>query len=493
MTGSVRFVLGGRVVEVRDPDPATTVLQWLRANGRPGSKEGCAEGDCGACTVVLGELAADGQGEGGRLRYRSVNACILFLPMIDGKLLLTVEDLASDEGELHPVQAAMVTSHASQCGFCTPGFVMALFALYHTAPHTESAPKDDAIHDALAGNLCRCTGYRPILDAARAATVDRQDDRFDRAEEGIVALLESIRRDAALEVSGGGNSFHAPRTVDELAKLVAAHPQATLVAGATDVGLWVTKQGRCLGTLIHLAEVAELHRVAEHPDRLEVGAAVTYSELLPVLRRRLPELADLVGRIGAAQVRNSGTLGGNVANGSPIGDSMPALLALGATLVLNRGGTRREVALDRFYHGYRKSDLKPGEFVERIRIPLPKPGQSFATWKVSKRRDQDISAVCAAFLLTLDEGGLVTELRTGYGGVAATPARAAALEAALAGQPWTADAVAAALPALDRDFQPITDMRASDRYRALLAKNLLVRFHLSTTGAAAPSLEAAHG
>ncbi|MBP2296700.1 xanthine dehydrogenase small subunit [Azospirillum rugosum] len=489
MTGSVRFVLGGRVVEVRDADPTTTVLQWLRANGRPGSKEGCAEGDCGACTVVLGDLGADNLGAGGRLRYRSVNACILFLPMIDGKLLLTVEDLAAEDGELHPVQTAMVTSHASQCGFCTPGFVMALFALYHT----ERAPKDDAIHDALAGNLCRCTGYRPILDAARAATADRAEDRFDRAEEGIAALLESIRRDTRLEVSGGGNGFHAPRTVDELARLVAAHPHATLVAGATDVGLWVTKQGRRLATLIHLAEVAELHRIEEHPDRLEVGAAATYTELLPVLCRRLPELADLVGRIGAAQVRNSGTLGGNVANGSPIGDSMPALLALGATLVLNHGGTRRELPLDRFYHGYRKSDLKPGEFVERIRIPLPKPGQRFATWKVSKRRDQDISAVCAAFLLTLDEGGRVADLRTGYGGVAATPARAAALETALAGQPWTADAVAAALPALDRDFQPITDMRASDRYRALVAKNLLVRFHLSTTGAKAPSLEAAHG
>lgn len=488
MTGSVRFVLGGRVVEVRDADPTTTVLQWLRANGRPGSKEGCAEGDCGACTVVLGDLGADG-----RLRYRAVNACILFLPMIDGTLLLTVEDLASEDGALHPVQTAMVDSHASQCGFCTPGFVMALFALYHG----EQDPEDDTIHDALAGNLCRCTGYRPILDAARAVTAGRaqgqRDDRFDRAEAGLVALLDSIRRDSALSVSGAGKGFHAPRTVEELAALVAATPDATLVAGATDVGLWVTKQGHRLPTLIHLAGIAELRRVEEHPDRLEVGAAVTYAELLPVLRRRLPELADLVGRIGAAQVRNSGTLGGNVANGSPIGDSMPALLALGATLLLNRGGVRRELPIDRFYHGYRKSDLKPSEFVERIRIPLPKPGQSFATWKVSKRRDQDISAVCAAFLLTLDGDGRVAELRTGYGGVAATPARAVALEAALTGQPWTADAVAAALPALDRDFQPITDMRASDRYRALVAKNLLVRFHLSTTGAAAPSLEAAHG
>jgi len=484
MTGSVRFVLGGRVVEVRDTDPTTTVLQWLRSHGRPGTKEGCAEGDCGACTVVLGDLTPDG-----KILYRSVNACILFLPMIDGKLLLTVEDLASEDGDLHPVQKAMVANHASQCGFCTPGFVMALFALHHT----DRNPQDAAIHDALAGNLCRCTGYRPILDAARAMAADRAEDRFDRAEAGIVALLTSIQRDGALAVTGGGNSFHAPRTVDELAALAAAHPDATLVAGATDVGLWVTKQGRSLPTLIHLAEVAELHRIEESVDRLEVGAAVTYSELLPVLQRRLPELADLVGRIGAAQVRNSGTLGGNIANGSPIGDSMPALLALGASLVLNHGGTQRDVPLDRFYHGYRRSDLKHGEFVERIRIPLPKPDQHFATWKVSKRRDQDISAVCAAFLLTLDEAGRVAELRTGYGGVAATPARAVALEAAMAGQPWTPDAVAAAMPALDNDFQPISDMRASDRYRATVARNLLMRFHLHTTGAEAPSLEAAHG
>ncbi|KAA0684607.1 xanthine dehydrogenase small subunit [Azospirillum brasilense] len=488
MTGSVRFVLGGRVVEVRDADPTTTVLNWLRANGRPGSKEGCAEGDCGACTVVLGDLAADG-----RVRYRAVNACILFLPMIDGKLLLTVEDLAGEDGDLHPVQAAMVDKHASQCGFCTPGFVMALFALHHDRCAADGRLSDGAIHDALAGNLCRCTGYRPILDAARTMAAERTDDRFDRAEEGIATLLRSIQRDGSLTLTHGAACFHAPRSVDELAALFAAHPNATLVAGATDVGLWVTKQGRSLPTLIHLAQVRELHRIEEGADALAIGAAVTYTDLLPVLERRLPELAALVTRIGAAQVRNSGTLGGNVANGSPIGDSMPALLALGAALVLNRGGVRRELPLDRFYHGYRKNDLKPGEFVERIRIPLPHDGQRFATWKVSKRRDQDISAVCAAFLLTLDGEGRVEELRAGYGGMAATPARAPALEAVMAGQPWTADAVAAALPALDRDFRPMTDMRASDRYRALVAKNLLMRFLLHTTGAELPSLEAVHG
>ncbi|AWK86823.1 xanthine dehydrogenase small subunit [Azospirillum thermophilum] len=488
MTGSVRFVLGGRVVEVRDASPTTTVLQWLRAHGRPGTKEGCAEGDCGACTVVLGDLVEDGEGAP-RLRYRAVNACILFLPMIDGKLLLTVEDLESPDGELHPVQAALVEQHGSQCGFCTPGFVMALFAHYHQ----DTAPDDAAIHDALAGNLCRCTGYRPILDAARSLRVRDGADRFDRAEAGMVALLSSLQRDDPLTLGAGGDSSHAPRTLAELERLVTAHPEATLVAGATDVGLWVTKHGRPLPATIHLAGVAELHAIAEAPDALTVGAAATYAELLPVLDRRLPPLAGLVRRIGAAQVRNSGTLGGNIANGSPIGDSMPALLALGATLTLNRGGVRRTVDLADFYHGYRRNDLKPGEFVERIRIPLPADGERFATWKVSKRRDQDISAVCAAFLLRLDGDGRVAAFRAGYGGMAATPARARALEAALLGRPWTVDTVAAAGPALDADFQPISDMRASDRYRSLVARNLLMRFYLDGTEAGAVSLEVVHG
>ncbi|HEY0832430.1 MAG TPA: xanthine dehydrogenase small subunit [Azospirillum sp.] len=491
MSGSVRFVLGGRVVEARAVEPTTTVLQWLRANGRPGSKEGCAEGDCGACTVVLGELetAADGTP---RVRYRAVNACILFLPMIDGKLLLTVEDIAADtadeDGGLHPVQRALVEEHGSQCGFCTPGFVMALFALVHSGADLD----DGAIHDGVAGNLCRCTGYRPILDAARRLRAEGVADRFTRAEAGIVALLTSIRREAPLALSAGGQAFQAPRTLDELVAALARHPEATLVSGGTDVGLWVTKQHKALPAIIHLGAVEEMRTVVEGDGHLDVGAAVTYADLLPVLERRLPSFAALVRRIGAAQVRNLGTLGGNIANGSPIGDSMPALLALGAVLVLNRAGQRREVPLNAFYHGYRQTELKVGEFVERIRIPLPAPGQVFATWKVSKRRDQDISAVCAAFLLTLD-GGTVTDFRAGYGGMAAVPARAGGLENALLGEPWTIGTVTAAAAALERDFQPIGDFRASARYRALVARNLLLRFFLHSTGEDAYALETAHG
>ncbi|NUB14396.1 2Fe-2S iron-sulfur cluster binding domain-containing protein, partial [Azospirillum brasilense] len=390
MTGSVRFVLGGRVVEVRDADPTTTVLNWLRANGRPGSKEGCAEGDCGACTVVLGDLAADG-----RVRYRAVNACILFLPMIDGKLLLTVEDLAGADGQLHPVQAAMVDKHASQCGFCTPGFVMALFALHHDGRTAAGGLSDGAIHDALAGNLCRCTGYRPILDAARTMAAERSDDRFDRAEEGIATLLRSIQRDGSFTVTQGAASFHAPWSVEELAALFAAHPNATLVAGATDVGLWGTKQGRSLPTLIHLAQVRELYRIDEGAEALEIGAAVTYTDLLPVLERRLPELAALVTRIGAAQVRNSGTLGGNIANGSPIGDSMPALLALGASLVLNRGGVRRGRPPGRSYPGRPKDGPTPGGGGRRSPPPPPRAGQRSVTREGAQPRGAEMCPACA--------------------------------------------------------------------------------------------------
>lgn len=485
MTGTVRFVLGGRVVEVADPAPATTVLQWLRSTGRTGTKEGCAEGDCGACTVVLGELDA-----GDQLKLRAVNACILFLPMIHGKLLLTIEDLSGDSDTVggatpHPVQTAMVHHHASQCGFCTPGFAMALFALRHDQPPTGTPAGDLAsLHDGLAGNLCRCTGYRPIIAAGIEALADPAAGTVPGDMPAMIALLQGLRNSAGPM---------APQSVEALETALMTQPGATLVAGATDVGLWVTKQGRDIAPMILLSAVPELQVITEDDRTVEVGAAVTYAQLLPVLDRRLPELAALVRRMGAAQVRNSGTLVGNIANGSPIGDSMPALLALGATLTLNRGGMRRTVPLDSFYLGYRKKDLLPGEFVEKVRIPIPETTQRFATWKVSKRRDQDISAVCAAFLLDLDEAGRVRNFRAGFGGVAAIPTRAPQLEAALIGTLWSEDTVEAALEALDRDISPIGDMRASGAYRQLVARNLLRRFFHWQADRGTVDLEAAHG
>jgi xanthine dehydrogenase small subunit len=484
MTDAVRFVLGGRVETVPEVDPTETVLRWLRARGRVGTKEGCAEGDCGACTVVLGE-AVDG-----RLRYRAVNACILFVPMLDGRQLLTVEDLKGPGGEPHPVQRALVESHASQCGFCTPGFAMSLFARAHEdAPAASPAEEDEAIQDALAGNLCRCTGYRPILDAARRLSRERAPDRFSAEEARTLGLLDGLRRDRGLALRDrSGRRWFAPRTVVELEGLLSAHPDATLLAGATDVGLWVTKQHRRPDVIVWLGEIEELRRIEETPGRLEIGAGASYAAALPVLARRWPAFGGLVRRLGSAQIRNSGTMGGNVANASPIGDGMPALIALGATLVLNAGGARREIPIEDYFLAYRKTALGRGEFLERIRIPTDGAGW-FSTHKVSKRRDQDISAVAAGFRVRV-EAGAVAEARLAYGGMAAVPKRASAAEAALLGRPWTVETVTAAMAALDRDFSPLTDMRASAAYRMLVARNLLMRFYLETTGQAEP-LEAA--
>jgi xanthine dehydrogenase small subunit len=470
MTQGIRVLMGGEVRTVPVADPCETVLEWLRRTRRVGTKEGCAEGDCGACTVVLGEE------RDGRLRYRAVNACIQFLPTLDGRQLITVEDLKGPDGALHPVQQAMVDAHGSQCGFCTPGIVMSLFALRHEAPGADR----EAAMDALAGNLCRCTGYRPILDAA--ATMGTAPDAFDAREGATLALLRSIRRDGALAVETEEGRFHAPRTVDELAAVLVANPDATILAGGTDVGLWVTKQHRRLDPVVFVGEVADLATIVEGPDAIDVGAGASWTDVMPVLARHWPSLGELLRRFASVQIRNTGTLGGNVANGSPIGDGMPALIALGATLVFNRGGERREIAIEDHYLAYRRTTLRSGEFLERVRIPLPRPDQTFVTYKVSKRFDQDISAVCAAFRLTRGPDGTVTDFRAGYGGMAAIPFRARGVEAAVVGRPWGLDAVTAAMAAAQAEMSPIDDMRASAAYRRTVARNLLLRFHHETRG-----------
>jgi xanthine dehydrogenase small subunit len=478
MSGSVRFILDGQVREVAQVDPTLTVLQWLRgAERRCGTKEGCAEGDCGACTVVLGERRGDG------LRLRAVNACLLFLPALDGKALFTVESLGAPAGPLHPVQEALVECHGSQCGFCTPGFVMSLYALYESEP----LPSRRRLEEVLAGNLCRCTGYRPIADAVERAY--RQGERSPAARaarDALAGQLLGIARTEPLALEHGGRRWVAPRTGDQLAAALDAHPGAQLVAGGTDAGLWVTKQHRALGTLVYLGDVADLGGVVATATHLEIGAAATYADALPLLSEHLPSLGDLVRRIGSTQIRNLGTLGGNVANASPIGDTPPALLALDATFTLRRGGERREVPADGFFLGYRETALRPGEFLERIRIPRPPAGRLFRAYKVSKRFDQDISAVCGAFALRI-EAGRARDVRIAYGGMAAVPTRARACEAALEGRPFTAEAVAAALPALDRDLSPISDMRASAAYRRRVAQNLLRKLQLETSGLLVPA------
>ncbi len=477
---AIRFVLDGEVIELTDVDPTRTVLQFLREDlRRTGTKEGCAEGDCGACTVVLAELTRDGND----VDVRAVNSCIQFLPTLDGKELITVESL-SNGGGLHPVQQAMVDHHGSQCGFCTPGFVMSLFALYKT----QKNPTRRDIDDALAGNLCRCTGYRPIIDAAEAmyeaeAGEDWLQQPFAKqsAPAARVRALQELQRDEGLHVAADGREFFAPTTSDELAALLAAHPGATVLAGGTDVGLWVTKQHRELNTVVYTGHVAELQELRVTDTHIEIGAAVSVADAMAVIIEHYPGLDDLFWRFASPPIRNAATLGGNVANGSPIGDSMPALIVAGATLVLRRGRSRREVPLDGFYLDYRVKDLRPSEFIESIRMPLPKDGVVLRSHKLSKRFDQDISAVCTAYRLEL-HGEEVASFRMACGGMAATVKRALNCEAAIDGKRWDATTIARGAEALALDFTPITDMRASAHYRLRATQNLLRRFFLETRG-----------
>ena len=463
----VRFVRRGRIVERRDFAPAETLLDHLRLHERAyGTKEGCAEGDCGACTVAVGRI--DGNG---RVAYAPVNSCILLTGMVDGAEIVTVEDLASPEGGLHPVQRALVDAHASQCGFCTPGFVMSLFTLYQSGERADRA----TVNDWLAGNLCRCTGYRPIADAALACCTGEPDAaREERAVEAA-GLLAGLSDDTGLFAGDGDTFFAAPATEDALAALCARHPDATIVGGATDVGLWITKQLRTLPRIVHTGRVASLHEVRETDDRIEIGAAATYAEAEAALRGIDPDVGEMLRRLGSKQVRSTGTVGGNVANGSPIGDTPPVLIALGASLDLRHGDARRTLALEDFFLDYGRQDRAPGEIVTRITVPRLGADEHFRCYKISKRFDQDISAVLGAFRFRIHRGR-ITEARIACGGMAAVPKRARETERAVAGLRLRDPASwSAAADALAEDFSPIDDHRASAGYRLRVARSLLLK------------------
>jgi len=488
----IRFYHRGEIVEVSGVHPTRSVLEWLREDARcTGTKEGCNEGDCGACTVVLGQLDAQGA-----LQLDSVNACIQFLPTLDGKALFTVEDLQTSCGAtcapksgapapLHPVQQAMVDCHGSQCGFCTPGFVMSLWSGYERHQEAGTRPTRQQLADDLSGNLCRCTGYRPILDAGQRM-FDLPAARLDRT--AVVQALQGLRRPdgfhyaAPLDLRGGGqrlDHFHAPATLDALAALREAKPQARVLAGSTDIGLWVNKMFRDVGDLLYVGEVAELRRIEERADEIYIGAGAALEDAWRALAQQAPSLTDVWLRFASPPIRHAGTLGGNIANGSPIGDGPPILMALDAQIELRRGSRVRRMPLPDFYLDYMKNAMEPGEFVQGLVVPLAAFQRQVRGYKISKRFDCDISALCAGFAIALD-GDTVQSVRLAYGGMAATVKRAAQAEAALVGQPWTQATVRAAQQALAQDFKPLSDMRASAAYRLQVAQNLLQRLWLET-------------
>ncbi|BEP41046.1 xanthine dehydrogenase small subunit [Variovorax sp. V15] len=499
----IRFFHRGKIVDVTGVHPTRSVLDWLREDARcTGTKEGCNEGDCGACTVVIGELAADPQAPGtvDGLSLQTVNACIQFLPTLHGKALFTVEDLkaqaqclpktqSGSNGKhpvhtLHPVQQAMVDCHGSQCGFCTPGFVMSLWASYEHHQAGGTQPTRQQLADELSGNLCRCTGYRPILDAGQRM-FDLPAVRLDT--QPVIAALTALKNegfDYAAPLGARIDHFHAPKTLAQLAALREQKPRAQLLAGSTDVGLWVNKQFRDLGDIIYVGDVAELKTIEDRPDNggeLYIGAGASLESAFAALVERVPSLAEVWLRFASPPIRHAGTMGGNVANGSPIGDSPPVLMSLDAQIELRRGDVVRRMPLPEFYLDYMKNQLQPGEFVQGLAVPHAAMRRQVRAYKISKRFDCDISALCAGFAIELEAGSdTVKAVRLAFGGMAAVVKRAANAEAALVGKPWTQASVATARLALAQDFKPLSDMRASADYRLLVAQNLIQRLWLET-------------
>ena len=475
MTTPLRFIRRGETVTLANVPPSRTLLEVLREDlGSTATKEGCGEGDCGACTVVLGEKNEDG------MSYKAVNSCIRLAHSVNGKAVWTAEDITSADGALHPAQTAMVECHASQCGFCTPGFVMSLFAMYQNHTCKGRAITRELAQEELSGNLCRCTGYRPILDAAQQ--LDKLPVvKLDEAD--LLSKLElltltyiGVRSDLI-----GDSGYQSPLTLESLLNARAASPAAQIVAGTTDVGLWVTKQHHQFDQIIDVTKVAELKEIRDCPQHIAIGAAVTLNDAFAALVKQRPQLHDFAARFAGLPVRNSGTLGGNVANGSPIGDSMPLLIALGANVVLMSIRGSREMPLEQLYTGYRQNVMAPDEVLAWINVPKPAPDEFMRIYKISKRFDDDISAVCLAINIHIDNG-MIVNASIGVGGVAATPVRAIKTEAACARQDWSKTTIDHLKTVLRAEFSPISDMRASSAYRTQVLGNLLERYWLESRG-----------
>jgi xanthine dehydrogenase small subunit len=480
-TSTLAFIRRGQPVTLGNVPPGRTLLEVLREDlGATGTKEGCGEGDCGACTVVIGEL------EGDAIKYRAINSCIRLAHSVDGMALWTVEDIAAPDGTLHPAQQAVVQCHGSQCGFCTPGFVMSLFGMYQNRVRQGRAVTRELAQEELSGNLCRCTGYRPILDAAQ------QMGQLPAMPVDEAALARQLRALGSVrtEPSSARTGYALPRTLRALLAARAADPKAQIVAGCTDVGLWINKLHMDFDRIIDVTQVRELQRIERYDHHIAIGAAATLTDAFDALVQERPQLKTFAQRFAGLPVRNSGTLGGNVANGSPIGDSMPLLIALGAHVVLMSVRGHRELPLEDFYTGYRKNVLAADEVVAWIKVPRPRAGELLRAYKISKRYDDDISAVCLVLNMTLQDGR-VERIRIGAGGVAATPVRAITTESFLTGSQWTEQAAQEAAVVLRAEFQPISDMRASAAYRSEVLGNLMRRFWLESQGVININLETA--
>lgn len=476
MQSAITFVLDGRLhrIDFRQPGlrPTTTVLQFLRSlPTHKGVKEGCAEGDCGACTVVFGQVNQDG-----RIRYRSVDSCLVFLPMLHGKQLITVENVCSETGALHPVQQAMVDHDGSQCGFCTPGFIMSMLALYKSQSH----PSRHEIDDALTGNLCRCTGYRPIIAAAAEACAQKGQDHFSSNEAHVAALLKSIPS-GSVHIQTEDQHYHRPATLAEAVSLKHRYPEALIISGATDVALRVTKRHELLPAILDISGTEELREVSDAADSIHLGAGMVLSDVMGAIENTFPALHSMLSVFGSQQIRNLATIGGNLGTASPIGDTLPVLIAYGASVILESINGRREVAVADFITGYRKTVRRPDEIITRLRIPKPHNGIAVRSYKVSKRKDLDISTVSAGFRLELTSRQHVQSVVLAFGGMAESVKRASRAETALIGRPWVRETIEEVMPLLANEFSPISDARAGAGMRRIAASNLLLKFWTDTT------------
>ncbi len=460
---NVKFLLNDKIVKIDSPDPNKTILNYIRTDlKKTGTKEGCSEGGCGACTVVVGELVS------GKIKYSAINSCISFVPSLNGKQLLIVEDLVSKDGKLHPVQDAMVKFHGSQCGFCTPGFVMSLFSMFKNHKSYET----ELIKDFISGNLCRCTGYRPIIDAAKSLNKVEQKDKFSKNKSKVIKLLKKINPNNIF-INSESKKFFSPKTIKDLKSIIKKNSNLNFLAGGTDLSLKVTKERKEILCIVNLKEIRELDFIRINQNYIEVGAVTSLIKFENEIKKYYPDFYTVLKRYGSIQIRNVGTIGGNIATASPIGDTLPILLSLNAEVVIEGFNKRKLIPINNFFIGYRKTKLKKNEFIRSIKIPLFKKN-IFKAFKISKRFDDDISSICGSFNFEINNNK-IKQVFIAYGGMAEVPKRAKACEEILKGKPLKINTFIKAKDYLEKDFEPIGDMRASKEYRLEIAKNLLIK------------------